>query len=294
MVSFTGFKFTRENRVSIKPFRSEHFLRITHCTQGNADFSSTVSLQQHSINETFCVFPQFSQVLRDRSNFGKVNRFAVRIANRVLGKKPQKAQLSIEEATKNMTCYKMSRRLQFAKSNTLFFIPYTFVGVLYECNITSTQKASYLNDYPFAKSPNCDDAIPVKPIVAEDASKSFFDWTSSPLSIFQTIPYLKTASPLDPRFTSKTNIWAKDIRLNEDYQFTEIQMQRFSVASSKVANHIRKITKAPLTSLERWFSRKKDQSKLDNEAKFAYFLSQQNASTTMRHLKTIQSLWLLT
>lgn len=288
LVPFTGFKFVRENRITVKPFRSDHFLKITHCNKGKVDFTTNALLDQRGVNETFCIAPNISKTSKEKSFFAKLKRFGSAFfrTQKDLGTQPR-----IEEAAGNMSCYKVGRRRSFAKSDTLFFIPYTFVGVLYECNITISQKQQLLMHLSSMPT-SCENPVPIQPIVAEDASKTSLKWHFSPLSISQSMPYLKTASPLDPRFNSDQNsLWTKGIRPNEDYHYSQLELYRFLVASSKVAKYISSFTKAPFINLEKWFGRKKGDS-YQQEAAFANFLSKLNTSSTTSHFKMIQSLWL--
>lgn len=288
LVPFTGFKFVRENRITVKPFRSDHFLKITHCNKGRVDFTTKALLDQRGVNETFCIAPHMSKLSKDKSFFAKLKRLGSAFFRT---QNDHGTQPKIEEAAGNTTCYKVGRRRNFAKSDTLFFIPYTFIGVLYECNVTFSQRQQLLM-HPSSTPKKCDNPVPIEPIVAEDASKTSLKWHFSPLSISQSIPYLKSASPLDPRFNSDLNsLWKKGTRANEDYNYNQLELHRFLVASSKVAKYISSFTKAPFINLERWFGRRKGDS-LQQEAAFANFLSNLNTSSTTSHFKMIQSLWL--
>lgn len=288
LVPFTGFKFVRENRITVKPFRSDHFLKITYCNKGKVDLTTKALLDHRGVNETFCISPHMSKTSKDKSFFAKLKKFGSALFRT---QKDHGTQATIEEGAGSMSCYKVGRRRNFARSDTLFFIPYTFVGVLYECNITFSQKQQWLM-HPSSMPKKCDNPIPIEPIVAEDASKTSLKWHFSPLSISQSIPYLKSASPLDPRFNSDQNsLWTKGIRVNEDYHYSQLELHRFLVASSKVAKYISSFTTAPFINLEKWFGTKKGDSH-QQEAAFANFLSKLNTSSTTSHFKMIQSLWL--
>lgn len=269
-------------------------MKVTQCTNGKADFDNTFPLETHEINSTFCLVPGMEESPKKGSIFAKF----VPKMGRLLGLKSDKPEATNTLPSPNVSCFKVARRKHLAAVDTVFFMPYAFVGALFQCNLTSTQKQEYIKNYNSGAEPPsipCSSAVPVKPVVADDSSKGTFHWKSSPLSVSQSIPYLKTASPMDPRFGPKeASLWAQDVLVNEDYSFTDREVHRMSVASSKLAKYIHKLTTAPLVKLGNWFSfngNNKKKQRLQEEARFAHYLSQLNRSSTLGHLQKIQSFW---
>ena len=159
---------------------------------------------------------------------------------------------SLEWESRNLVCYKMARRKKYAKRNILFYIPYTFVGGLFECPIPGTRKKEIFNAFKsgdFLKSFDfkCDDSLakPVAPLVAQDSTKQWIETKFNPLNpvLIQRIPYLSTASVFDIRFlTSDTpdmlqDTWASQIDVNEEYTYSELELNIISQAIALSADY---------------------------------------------------------
>lgn len=162
---------------------------------------------------------------------------------------------SLEWESRNLVCYKMARRKKYAKRNILFYIPYTFVGGLFECPIPENRKkeifhafqsGDFLKNFDF----KCDHslAIPVAPLIAQDSTKQWIDTKFNPLNpvLIQRIPYLSTASVFDIRFsTSDTpdmlqDTWASQIDVNEEYTYTDLELNVISQAIALSADYFHK------------------------------------------------------
>lgn len=159
---------------------------------------------------------------------------------------------SLEWESRNLVCYKMARRKKYAKRNILFYIPYTFVGGLFECPIPDNRKkeifhafqsGDFLKNFDF----KCDHSLakPVAPLVAQDSTKQWIDTKFNPLNpvLIQRIPYLSTASVFDIRFsTSDTpdmlqDTWASQIDVNEEYSYTGLELNVISQAIALSADY---------------------------------------------------------
>lgn len=162
---------------------------------------------------------------------------------------------SLEWESRNLVCYKMARRKKYAKRNILFYIPYTFVGGLFECPIPDNRKkeifsafqsGDFLKNFDF----KCDHSLakPIAPLIAQDSTKQWIDTKFNPLNpvLIQRIPYLSTASVFDIRFsTSDTpdmlqDTWASQIDVNEDYTYTDLELNVISQAIALSADYFHK------------------------------------------------------
>lgn len=163
---------------------------------------------------------------------------------------------SLEWESRNLVCYKMARRKKYAKRNILFYVPYTFVGGLFECPIPLDKKkeifhrftaGDFLQNFEF----RCDNSIakPILPLIAEDSTKQWIETKISLLNpkLIQRIPYLTTANPLDLRFSSSNtpemfqDTWASKIDVNEDYLYTDVDLSLISQGLALSADYLHKM-----------------------------------------------------
>ncbi|EGW31490.1 uncharacterized protein SPAPADRAFT_154714 [Spathaspora passalidarum NRRL Y-27907] len=166
-------------------------------------------------------------------------------------------QSSLEWESRNLVCYKMARRKKYAKRHISFYVPYTFVGGLFECFIPPQIKREIFQKYTSADliqqfDFKCDPQLsrPISPLIAEDSTKR---WVENKLynllnpGIIQTIPYLTTSTPMDLRFSSLEtsdmyrDTWATKIDVNEDYVYREADLHIISQAVAKSADLLNKI-----------------------------------------------------
>lgn len=131
---------------------------------------------------------------------------------------------ALTQEINNLICFKMARRKRYAKRKISFFMPYTFVGGLFECLIPLDQKHQILesflknnqNDQHYHLSLRslsgdqffmvlqnfqikCDPHLsrPISPLIAEDSTKQWFENKFHHLlnpKFTQTIPYLTTTT----------------------------------------------------------------------------------------------------
>lgn len=163
-------------------------------------------------------------------------------------------QSSLEWESRNLVCYKIARRRKYAKRDILYYMPHTFVGALFECQLSTEDKRylfqnlSTIDLFQFHNFDiKCDRSLSraLKPLVAEDSTKQWFERKET--SFIQTIPYLTTATPYNLRFKlSDTNdmfqhTWASDIDVNEEYNYNEFEVNLISQAIAKSANHVNKL-----------------------------------------------------
>ncbi|ODV69200.1 hypothetical protein HYPBUDRAFT_86581, partial [Hyphopichia burtonii NRRL Y-1933] len=163
-------------------------------------------------------------------------------------------QSSLEWESRNLVCYKIARRRKYAKRDILYYMPHTFVGALFECQLSTEDKRylfqnlSTIDLFQFHNFDiRCDRSLSraLKPLVAEDSTKQWFERKET--SFIQTIPYLTTATPYNLRFKlSDTNdmfqhTWASDIDVNEEYNYNEFEVNLISQAIAKSANHVNKL-----------------------------------------------------
>lgn len=140
---------------------------------------------------------------------------------------------ALTQEINNLICFKMARRKRFAKRKISFFMPYTFVGGLFECLVPLDQKHQIvrllLNDSHNEKESTesnvyngidsrrlfqldqqffmvlqnfpikCDSHLsrPIAPLIAEDSTKQWFENKFHHFlnpKFVQTIPYLTTTT----------------------------------------------------------------------------------------------------
>ncbi|RLV94192.1 hypothetical protein JA1_001993 [Spathaspora sp. JA1] len=167
-------------------------------------------------------------------------------------------QSSLEWESRNLVCYKMARRKKYAKRRISFYVPYTFVGGLFECYIPPAKKREIFTKYTstdfFIQSFDfkCEPQLsrPISPLLAEDSTTQWFENKLFNLfnpGIIQTIPYLTTSTPLNLRFSSLEtsdmyrDTWATKIDVNEDYVYKEADLHIISQAIAKSADLLNKI-----------------------------------------------------
>lgn len=167
-------------------------------------------------------------------------------------------QASLEWESRNLVCYKLARRRKYCKRDISFYIPQTFVGALFECPLSPKQKQRFFQEFSASDTINtfkfsCDPQLakPIAPLIADYAINQ---WWDTKLNIFSpkvvhNIPYLSTANPLNMRFSltetpdMHQDTWATRIRVNEDYDFSELDLHLVSQAMAKSADYIYKLFK---------------------------------------------------
>ncbi|CUM62745.1 uncharacterized protein PRCAT00000302001 [Priceomyces carsonii] len=235
-------------------------------------------------------------------------------------------RVSMEWEAANLVCYKMARRKKYARRDISFYMPQTFVGGLFECPIPSTKKkeiflkfktSDFLKTFDFS----CDSSIakPLLPLIAEDSTKQWFHTpflTLSP-SVIQTIPYLSTVTPLNLRFAASDtpdmfmNTWASDIHVNEEYNYSELDLHLISRAVALSADYLNKFLKpvnmeriisssfrtsrlhaleSPLLTENDYFRNKLSNLTLDQKTNLFLSLTS-NDRQALIHLDKLQEIW---
>lgn len=160
-------------------------------------------------------------------------------------------QASLEWESRNLVCYKLARRRKYFKRDVSFYIPGTFVGALFECAISPQVRKEVFQNFKVTDSLKtfnfkCDPQLakPVAPLIADYPLKQ---WWDTKLNVFSpkfihNIPYLSTSNPLSLRFSLtetpdlRQDTWAAKIRVNEDYDFNELDVHFISQALAKSAD----------------------------------------------------------
>lgn len=234
-------------------------------------------------------------------------------------------QSSLEWESRNLVCFKMARKKKYAKRNILFYMPYTFIGGLFECPIPKANRREVFQSFTsvdFLKSFDfkCDGSIakPVLPLIAEDSTSQ---WIEAGFNLFnpklvQKIPYLSTATTLDLRFaTSNTpdmflDTWASKIDVNEDYEYTDLDLNLVAKAVSLSADYLHKFLKPmdisallgdlnllktygikePPQIVKQYVIKKFNTLSLDQKANLA--ISAFNSTLdSLSHIKKLQAIW---
>ncbi|KAI5959588.1 uncharacterized protein KGF55_005232 [Candida pseudojiufengensis] len=172
----------------------------------------------------------------------------------------------------NLICYKLARRKKYAKRKISFFMPYTFVGGIFECLVSSDIKnqmfQNILNEednnlqnlnsifliqsLTSSSSFKCDPILsrPISPLIAEDSTNQWF--TNNLFNflnpyILQNIPYLSTTTPINLRFSMYEtsdmfkDTWATKIEINENYLFDEADLHFLTKFINYFTNFLNKL-----------------------------------------------------
>lgn len=172
----------------------------------------------------------------------------------------------LEWESRDLICYKMARRKKYAKSNLSFYMPDTFIGGLFECPISTELKQKIIGNLsnhqilqPLEFQFECDasTARPILPLIADTSINQWIDFKLNPIkpTLFQTIPYLTTASPLNLRFKSSitadmhVDSWASQIHVNEIYDYTIQDVHCISRAIARTADYVNKLLSIDLSKI---------------------------------------------
>lgn len=165
-------------------------------------------------------------------------------------------QASMEWESRNLACFKLARRKKYAKRDTTFYIPQTFIGGIYECLVSPQERTSVFRNFSLENSLDdlqfdCDSTMsrPLLPLIADYNGKQWWEFNKNIFnpSIIQTIPFLTTSSPLNVRFSltetpeMSRDTWATKIRVNEDYDYTEADLHYITQALALTSDFIFKL-----------------------------------------------------
>lgn len=219
---------------------------------------------------------------------------------------------ALEWESRNLVCYKMARKRKYARRNFLFYMPYTFVGVLYECPISSETKHAIFQNFTNTKflqsfDFSCDKAlaVPVCPLIADDSTKQWFTNSRSRLSTTQHIPYLTTPSLLDVRFAASNTLdmhgdtWASKVDVNEDYNYSEADISLISETVAWCADYLNRLLIRPSFKVSKFNSLRSHEleseddlfGKMDIDQRLLLALLGLNELEALFHLKAVQERW---
>lgn len=173
-----------------------------------------------------------------------------------LSSKDHDANVILKELADNVKCFKLARRKKYAKNDITYYMPNSFVGAIFECPLSQQIKTellegvhtlNFLKGFEFY----CDESLstPISPIIADDMTSYWSEkriFSLRPL-LTQKIPYLSSASPFNLRFTISNTpelleeTWAKDIDVNEKYNYSDLELNYISEAVTKTANLLNKM-----------------------------------------------------
>lgn len=256
IVPFTGFKFTRTYRISVYPITGQRALVITQCKKGRAISSRTVEINTDKDLDFDTVFGFRFDDPRRLNHSGPT------------------VQLQVSQQ------YKIARRRLYAKLNLVYFLPYTFVGGLFQCEETSPDT---INPCDPEKS------VPVGPLVADDSSKHWISLLRHPMGIIHNVPYLRTASRWDPRFP-RLIAWESAVDVNEKYNYDKLELRLVSMALANTANYVHKLTRFP-TFTHGLFLLSTGNDSLGMSGRLSLFLSSVDAKKRFFHISNLQSIW---
>lgn len=165
---------------------------------------------------------------------------------------------SMEWESRHLVCYKLARRKKYAKRDLSFYIPLTFIGALYECHIPAEEKkkllqAKVIGAISMSFDFQCDPRLsnPIMPLMADSPSSQWWDIKKDPFSpsAFHNVPYLTTSNPFNLRFgwpetpEMGEDTWASKIKVNEDYDYSDLDVHVISLAIESTADLIYKLLK---------------------------------------------------
>lgn len=174
-----------------------------------------------------------------------------------------------DDDSSNVVCYKFARRKRYAIRDTTLFAPLTWVGGIFQCDISDEDKLRFLNhlkdnnNLPFSIKCEESNTFPVGPLIAERFDRQWRIREGLSKSTLR-VPYLYTPGFLDFRFgtsgevlglkkssliykdhISKTstddlnyNKWWEEINVNENYNYTKNDIDLISRTTKKTVSLI--------------------------------------------------------
>ncbi len=257
LVPYTGFKvfhiFNNGLRIGYNKG-----IKLVHCTLGEVDKEEMIATEYFdpvpwnkpifvyqpgkNLNSFYDLFAKLFTKERYNIDFNRDVRRVIKakleektVSSRILYESSLKDKtFDLNDFMKDFTKIKMVRRKKFLKRKLPIFLPHQWVGGLFECPKPTQEYLStippiaedaikYLNDYP---CPN-ELAIPLRPLIADNMFT--FEEVSYPndhildMEIISAAPLLYTPDPsIDLRFRELTRKhWAKQLDINENYNFTK-------------------------------------------------------------------------
>lgn len=268
LIPFTGFKVHIQYTWELFFPSITKQLRFTHCRHGKVVSTAAVPVINGTDiwSETFCFVKEATPLQPTAS--GSTIRILYLLRHKVVvttsGHYFQLAQNKLESpnieteagfsSMDHVQCYKMSRRKKYAKTGVDAFVPHSFVGGLFFCGFDPIeQNSTDFEPSEIVKPPeiSCLDAIspPISALVADKTTRQWLHFRKGILGskFVQSIPFLKSPLMLDPRFSTSDprGSWSTDLRLNEDYLYSPLDLLTLTSLSQKTAKLIQSMSEAP-------------------------------------------------
>ena len=187
---FTGFKFHRVFSFH-QLFRGNgKALKITYCKEGKEVFQTEKEIAHDGDDweRPWCFFEDGNESVENIESFH---------------------------------CLKIARRKKYAIRPFDIFIPYTWIGGLFYCNISENEKISILTKQgkeepfkPYSGSPICtlDNSIPIEPLYASLTTSSYNEIVSKKLVPFITLLSKRKTKTYIP-YLQSPNLCSKDLNI---------------------------------------------------------------------------------
>ena len=178
----------------------------------------------------------------------------------------------------DLKCYKLARRKKYAKREMMIYAPYTWVGGIFECQVSQEAKEHYLKSLqdsrdfikPFDFRCERNNSRPLFPLIADDVTNQWIEKERG-LTFSQRIPYLYSPGLLDFRYgkpakalglKSDTIIfddhsthqksqdalpydkWTLELEVNEDYHYEANDIDLLTDAVTQSTNLIHHFLKS--------------------------------------------------
>jgi hypothetical protein len=235
-----------------------------------------------------------------------------------------------EEDANSVVCYKFARRKKYALRESSLFAPFAWVGGIFQCDVSNENRWGYLRhiqdsglEEPF--NIECDSAntFPVGPLIAEGLAHQWRSRVGMGATTLR-VPFLYSPGILDWRFDATNDgldlnrqrmiykdhinkasnddinydVWWKEIDINENYNYTETDIDIINKTASKTADLIKEFEhRFPRKVLKDWglgipFLGTDDLSIVHHEEKLFHIFSKlKKPATILRFTEAIQSLW---
>ncbi|KAH3680335.1 hypothetical protein WICMUC_000402 [Wickerhamomyces mucosus] len=243
------------------------------------------------------------------------------LQNRVEDRKQISYQdLSIQDL-ESLKCYKLARRKKYSKREMLLYAPYTWVGGIFECEISQETKQKYLKylkdskDFikPFQIKCNPKKSKPLFPLLASDITKQWIEKYGG-VQFSRRIPYLYSPGQLDYRYGKPAQLlglksnkagfedyidngsvkklffdnWYEELEVNENYNYSSNDTDFITEAITKSSNLMNQY----LTKNRKKLSNGPKNKELGDEATvLELLLTSQNNTEKYSFVEALQSLW---
>lgn len=293
---FTGYKAFRQFRFSVVPPFASSSVVLTKCHKGLAVYSRDLQMT----GEASEFLTAFHNLTQDFYN----------------GTSHVLPALSLDlNIWHEPHCLKLARRRRYALLNILFYVPSTFVGTLFDCSgepssisdvatrIENKTTQRLLLHYETPQSPSGFFGNPLAPLIADDHTSNWLA-LQSPWRIVYNVPYLRTPSLWDPRFSAlkwytdiwpsrlteySSMAWQEDVDINEHYNYTE--------AERRIVNDTLLLSEAYVRHNSSDFFRVQDEPPLRRGKhrrlgiRLPLFMLKSHTKSSLKHIKCLQRYW---